>query len=77
MLNILSNYFDELFTSSHPYMFYEVVDGMYTIVNDTMNNDLDNLPSSEEIFQALNQMHPKKAPGLDGMHTLFYPNFGM
>lgn len=40
-----------------------------------MNARLDEEPKEEDIKEALFQMHPDKAPGLDGMHALFFQKF--
>ncbi|KAL8137209.1 hypothetical protein V2J09_003210 [Rumex salicifolius] len=40
-----------------------------------MNADLLLLPTAEEVLYALFQMHPIKAPGVDGMHAIFFQKF--
>lgn len=40
-----------------------------------MNTSLDSLPTAGEVRFALFQMHPMKAPGIDGMHALFFQRF--
>lgn len=45
------------------------------MVNDDMNSILDEEPTNEEIREALFQMHPTKALGIDGFHALFFRKF--
>ena len=40
-----------------------------------MNNTLLEKFSQEEVKEALFQMHPTKAPGLDGMNPLFFQKY--
>jgi len=37
-----------------------------------MNKKLDEEPTADEVWAALSEMHPLKAPGPDEMHGLFY-----
>ena len=45
------------------------------MVTSEMNHDLHRPFSNEEVRVALFQMHPSKAPGPDGMSTLFYQKY--
>ena len=45
------------------------------MVTSEMNYDLHRPFSNEEVRVALFQMHPSKAPGPDGMSTLFYQKY--
>ncbi|XP_074266574.1 uncharacterized protein LOC141589850 [Silene latifolia] len=49
--------------------------GMEGRVNDEMNRVLRQPYREEEVLEALNQMHPLKAPGPDGMNCLFYQTY--
>lgn len=40
-----------------------------------MNTNLSAIFTKEEVVQALNQMHPSKAPGPDGFPALFYQRY--
>ena len=42
---------------------------------DDMNESLDRVFTREEVVTALKQIHPTKAPGLNGMSTLFYQKY--
>ena len=66
------NYFQDLFTSSNPADFSGVLNAMDHIVTLAMNTTLLQRYSSEEVKQALFQMHPLKSPRLDGMPPFFF-----
>lgn len=74
MCNIVHNYFEHLFTT-------EVVASELTIfkvvarkVNSDMNGDL-LAAFTYEVKQALFQIGDLNAPGLDGLHAVFYKRF--
>ncbi|XP_074276932.1 uncharacterized protein LOC141600590 [Silene latifolia] len=69
---VATNYFTELFTAAHVRDFEDVLSGMEGRVNDEMNRVLRQPYREEEVTEALNQMHPLKAPGPDGINCLFY-----
>ncbi|XP_074305989.1 uncharacterized protein LOC141641217 [Silene latifolia] len=73
--NVANSYFQDLFTSSMPAQFDDILVGLEGRVTDQMNSLLKAEFREEEIVEALNQMHPLKAPGPDGMNGLFYQTY--
>ncbi|XP_074293711.1 uncharacterized protein LOC141620847 [Silene latifolia] len=69
------DYFQGLFTTSNPTDFDDVVAGIGGRVTDDMNAELRRDYGEDEVLDALNQMHPLKAPGPDGTNGLFYQTY--
>ena len=65
------SYFEKLYTSSHPSKISEVMDTIPTRVTDEMNQNLIRIFTREDVEAALKQIHPTKAPGLDGVSAIF------
>ncbi|XP_074291949.1 uncharacterized protein LOC141618767 [Silene latifolia] len=72
---VANKYFEELFTTMRPGNIDSVLQGFGGRVIDDMNVELRREYSEEEVVEALNQMHPLKAPGPDGMNGLFFQTF--
>ena len=73
--NIAIDYFSELFTTSFPTKAVEVVETVQRCITKEMNEQLTKEFQKEEIIQAISQMHPTKAPGPNGMSTMFYQKY--
>ncbi|KAL8144034.1 hypothetical protein V2J09_017066 [Rumex salicifolius] len=55
--------------------FFIALDSILPKVTPLMNVDLIMSPTVDEIRSALFMIHLTKAPGIDGMHTIFYQKF--
>lgn len=72
---IILDYFTTLFTSSTHETDISFLDHMPTRVDEGMNMILDVEFTQEEVFSALKQMHPIKAPGPVGMTPIFFQKY--
>ncbi|CAA7048395.1 unnamed protein product [Microthlaspi erraticum] len=70
-----TSYFQTLFSSSCPQESDEALRYVTEKVTPEMNRSLTKLPTNEEIKKAISEMNPDKAPGPDGMTSLFYQRF--
>lgn len=72
---IAVNFFQNLFSSSGPPGIDTVLDSIKPCVSPDMNQELSKGFTVEEVYPALFQMHPTKAPGPDGKPALFFQRF--
>ena len=72
---IVVDYYKNLFTTSNPRNFNEILEAVETKVSPSRNHMLNRDFTTREVEQALKQMHPQKASGLDGMPPLFFQHF--
>lgn len=72
--HIVHDYFESLFTcgSFNNFDFMEEV--IPTCIIADIDKDLVSKVTEKEILEVLNQMNPRKAPGIDGLSGLFYKN---
>lgn len=72
MVEVVPDYFTQIFSSSSPSHMEEAIVGLSEKVSNEANVALIVTPTAEEIHGALSRMHPNKAPVIiDGMHPLF------
>ena len=65
-------YFEKIYTTSSPTGINEVTNAIPRRVTDEMNSKLTKTFTSEEVLKALQQLHPTKALGPDGMSAIFF-----
>ncbi|XP_074308855.1 uncharacterized protein LOC141643553 [Silene latifolia] len=69
------DYFTQLFASSEPVLMEDDFRGVEGRVTGDMNQSLKEPYTGADVLDALNQMHPQKAPGPDGMNALFFQTY--
>ena len=69
---LVTNYYQTLFTSHAGNRYNELLQQVPSNVTREMNSSLQGEYSDEEIKHALDSMGDLKAPGVDGMPALFY-----
>ena len=72
---IITGYYQKLFTMSQPIISPEFLDAIHTGVTPQMNQMLTKVFTAVEVKKALDQMYSQKSPGSDGMPPLFYQHF--
>ena len=75
VIDIITNFYQDLFTTDGPSCFDEVVDTIPHVVSPEMNATLSADFTINEGEVAMRQMAPLKAPEPDGMPPLFYQNY--
>ena len=74
-LALLNDFYSQLFTSSNPHDIDHILDGVQPVVTKEMRANLDRPFSSEEVGEAIKEMAPLKALGLDGTPPLFFQTY--
>ena len=72
---MIVEYYNNLFTTSNPHDFGEVIECTKHVVSEEMNSYLIKNFSKAEVETALKQMAPLKAPGPDGMPPIFFQHY--
>ena len=72
---IATQYYQALFSSSHPTELDVVLEAIQPSVTQETNDLLIRPFVKEEVVTAINQMEPITAPGPDGMPPIFYQSF--
>ena len=75
MGKVVEGYFEQIFTSSNPSGFDHILSGIQSIGEVDLIEQLEGDFQACEVKEALNQMAPLTAPGLDGMSPIFYKSF--
>ena len=75
MGEVMVNYYKTLFALTEGNVSTSMLDCVPTVIDEEMNASLCHEFEACEVYIALQQMAPLKAPGLDGMPPLFYQHF--
>lgn len=71
----ITQFYNQLFTSSKPSDFDEILNGIPRTITEQMNLQLTRPVTEKEIRIAVFSMHPNKSPGPDGMSPVFFQKF--
>ena len=73
--HVAISYFKNIYTTTHSTQVEEVTAAIPSRVTDDMNERVDQVFTREEVVTTLKQIHPTKAPGLNGMSALVYQKY--
>ena len=68
-------YFEKIYSTEHPSEYEVQVENVERCITPEMNKYLLEAFGAEEVRYALNQMHPSKSLGPNGMSLLFYQKY--
>lgn len=71
----VENYYENLFTTSRPTNLDPILNLIPRLVEDCINQSLTREVTDEKVKHAVFEMHPLKAPGIDGMTFFFFQNY--
>jgi hypothetical protein len=72
---IFSDHFQNLFSSSNPFIEEEMLDLFSPVISDDDNLSLCSIPTEQEVYQALASLGSSKALGPDGFTALFFKKY--
>ena len=75
MADTIVAYFQDLFKSANPINLESTTQFIYPTIRDEMNANVMANFEAVEVQEAIKQMAPLKAPGPDGMPSVFYQNY--
>ena len=75
MAKCLIQYYQELFTSDQAPPYEAATSTIHSVIGEEMNSQLSSNFMAWEVQQAITQMAPLKAPGLDDMPPFFYQHY--
>jgi len=73
--SVLINYFDDLFSSSNPSSIEETCEVVRGKLSEEHKTWCEMVYTREDVTEAINHMHPLKAPRLDGLPSLFFQKY--
>lgn len=75
--NIVVSYFQILFSSHTPQRQFDEIflEAEFSTLSVMRTQEMETLFTGDEIVRALKDMHPSKAPGLDGFHAAFFKRY--
>ncbi|KAK9993986.1 hypothetical protein SO802_023689 [Lithocarpus litseifolius] len=73
--SIIENYFQDIYTTSNPSGFEEILSGIHPAISEEDASLLGHEFQASEVKLAFDQMAPLTAPGPDGMSPIFYKSF--
>ena len=75
IVQVAVDYFENIYKPASPTLVHEVTAAIPTRVTEEVYESLNKNFTREEVTTALKEIHPTKAPSLDGMSAIFYQKY--